>query len=500
MKKILAILAAVMVLLSCSGCSQTEIKFYGMLKEMGSLNNFSFTGETALTLNKLEYTDPTAMEESNDYLKNLKDTLNGAKLQYSGAVSSDEKTLSFKLNLKKADNTTTEVVDMIAEGTYVYVREEPIKALLGNNYDAATMPAVIQYKGANYYRFDLKDLVESICGSIEASISSIDMNPPTTPDGKSDDYVAGYTDGYHGGIFDYQNKNENYKDNYQQNTADYKAGYDAGYGDGNAYMEAKVVKDAADIASFREYKQDLLANANAAYIIKLFKNIFFKAIDNAGTAFNGLDDLNLVTSSGTNGYALHLDNSNFSEAAAKAMDYLSNHADLLVSAVKAFLNSLTNEEMIYLGINPAYRAEIISGIDSDLTDFSPEEGPVFISDWSYDYRLQKTGDATYTANDTLSAKMPNPEEAQLKLNDYSPEDDYYYPIDFDFVLTNTLTVTGKTKETTSTTTTTTKTTGTKPVSPTTGDSSSAAWLFLPLGCAAFCVVLRRRQKFAGRSV
>lgn len=193
-----------------------------------------------------------------------------------------------------------------------------------------------------------------------------------------------------------------------------------------------------------ELKQSMLKKANAVYLIQLFKTIVLKGADGASTDLLDGFSADLVKKEGDSKYTLHLGNDEISSLLSKVIVYLGSNQEKMTTFEVNFIKSLTDEELVMIGINPNNKDQVIAALQNQtkvtLTTSLPSDTVMVSSgsdtayasllsafDIGYDLTVEKTGSTSYGLSEALSLKPE--QEAIQELG-----------MDFDIAISNTLNV------------------------------------------------------------
>lgn len=455
MKKILAVLLAVMILFSFSSCSKDELNFYNTMKGMASLDAFTFEGKTTVNINKLDLADTNVPEETKKQIETIKDTYNGKDFVYSGAIDSTNNTLSFHMAMPSADGKTTDL-DIQAKGQNLYI----LKDFAAQYGDVSKLP-VETIDGKDYISYDMKNIVEEMFAGAERSIRRVSV-APDLPEGKTGAYIDGFFEGFFAAEMDIEDDSEANKQAYshfgrydqlsEADAKDFRDGFDAGYSNCFDKSKDKRAQDDKDVAELLKLKPAMLEKASATYFINGFKSIALKGTDGAVTDLFDNFSTDLVKKDGDSKYTLHLGNDEIDKAAKSLTEYLDNNQDKVLKMVTNFLRSLTDEQFIMIGLNPNDRDQYIADIEKEtstsatataasdtqtnatvVTSAESTDSLLSAFDLGYDLTVEKTGSVSYDTNESFSIKTKQEAVEQVGL-------------DLDLTVSNTLSVNKSSKD------------------------------------------------------
>lgn len=174
MKKFLAIITSlVMVMMIFTGCSSNELAYYQNVKSLAALQNYSFSGTTAVKIPTLK-PNPSATsillakkdsdtdtDPASAIVTQLQAVLNNSTITYNGTVDSKNHKLSLNLIVKMA-NTLTMPISFILDNSNN-------KSLLDVSATVASLviPSTYKYTAVKvnntaYYQYDLKAIIAQL--------------------------------------------------------------------------------------------------------------------------------------------------------------------------------------------------------------------------------------------------------------------------------------------------------------------------------------------------
>lgn len=419
MKKIIAVLMSAAILVSFAGCSLNELGLYNTLKGISNLEKYDFKGELTVDIKDLSF---EMLEGGNVEDEAVVSPIDGlvesvaGKFLYEGFIDNKEQKIKFKLSKKNEDDSVDVLLDVFAQGKFLYIEKEcydSINELIGMAVVMVEETQPLPQKtisGTVYYEIDLTELFELLMDSLGEEIY-YRIPAPLYDEEMSAAEWDGYLDGYDAGIVDFMDDSSDNETNYAAEYADndaYKASYDGGYAEG------KLIAAEA-FADFNLYKDSFIEKANAAYLIKLFNTIAYKLSDSI--IENLFDDfeLGLVKKEGGNKYTVHIGLEDIFEQATNIATYIEENSDKAPDVMTAFLESLVGEEKLFISMFSDMLMPDYSEIDDEINeDFS--------EDFSEDYM------DGYDAGSVegFEAGFEDGSNGEEMSNDYVPLDDSDY--------------------------------------------------------------------------
>jgi len=374
-KRIIAVVLFVVMLFSFVGCNSTELGFVDIVKSILMLQDFTFEGSLSLNIKTLETNElPIVYDQKNakastkamyDPYASIKDMVKNMALVYSGDISKTDDKMAFSIGIKNGKSPVNTIIKLILSDKTLYISRAFTDAY---GLDSTTYETM---GGTEYAQFDVDELITKY---IDSAKSNVTNEPYGYPDfnetNKSNDYIDGYYSGYENGL----------QDGYFDKTtpvvagpADFSLGYDDGYTLGTKDGAAQKVTYDNNIAQLDTLGQQLKDNISSSKLINNMSNIrsaLTKGLDALANMLFQNFSLDLIKIDDTSSYVISTKTGTMLDAVKKTALYLMDNIELAKATAKTIMDSLTDEELTAIGVDPTTRDKINADIDK-IT--APEE-------------------------------------------------------------------------------------------------------------------------------
>lgn len=266
-----------------------------------------------------------------------------------------------------------------------------------------------------YAVFALEDIAEMFFDSL---IESVLVNPtfPDELESYEDSYFYGFDKGLYDGFqeLDYDDEIPDYLEDLDLDPEIFASGYEDGYAYGQAQIEIALELT----QELEALKEMFISKASAANLIKAYQN-YFKAFGDEFIA-NFFSELELGVAQRENSkYTISLDNDIFIDLLENLFIYFVEHFDGLGASLTAGLNSLSEDDLVLLLIDPddlqnmfdIFGSLFFVPADEDIENVKELIREIFDElrsesgfDFQYTSTFEKTGAVSFESESTISIK------------------------------------------------------------------------------------------------
>lgn len=414
-KRILAIFLILALIVALTGCNQNELSLYQTIRNMFTLQDIEFEGTLSCNIKNFEIPEvqPYFLEEDEEdevsLVEELIQQINGSTIEYSGVISAKDNKISLKVSLKDQDDNIEELFEIIIDDKTVFISKDLIESF-GIDLDE--------------YEFNEteKHVVLSISevGDYAYYFMRESMLYPSFPyelDFEDESYYFGFECGLYDGFYEmgYHDEIPENLEIFELDPEAFAEGYKDGYEEGAAQIEYSL-KAMYDLALL---KDKFVKKANATNLIKAYQNYGKISGDEfIGNFFSKLE-LGIVEKD-NNKYTISLDNDNILDLFKNFVFYLIDNFDGLAPSIKAIINNLSDDDLLFLFINPSDRETLLEEVDElfispteEEIDYAKQEIEEMIDilksadiiNIEYNNTFEKTGAVSFEAESTFSIKL-----------------------------------------------------------------------------------------------